>query len=182
MNKKNIFVVVLISGVVLLLLNSNLFSTGDVRTSKSPNGLSFADISGYESWQVIAPSYRIDKKEVRFIVGNDSLLKAYQAGVPLNGKAFPDGSILVKVAYSERKNPTFPAALEPDILQRIEFMVKDSKRFQDFGGWGYARFIYDPKTDIFKPYGNDPSFATECYQCHTLVKGRDYVFTGYARR
>jgi hypothetical protein len=182
MNKNIISIAILISAAILLLVRGTILSQEDRQNLKSPNGLSFADIRGYANWRVIAPSYRPDKKEVRFIVGNEILFKAYQKGVPLNGKPFPDGSTLVKIAFSERKNPAFPDALEPDVLQRVEFMVKDAKRFRDFGGWGYARFIYEPKTDTFKPYGNVPSFANECFQCHTLVTAQDYVFTRYARR
>ena len=33
-------------------------------------------------------------------------------------------------------------------------MVKDSKRFADIGGWGYGLFLYDDKTDAFKPEGH----------------------------
>ena len=30
-------------------------------------------------------------------------------------------------------------------------MVKDSKKFADSGGWGYAQFDYDSASDTFKP-------------------------------
>jgi hypothetical protein len=30
-------------------------------------------------------------------------------------------------------------------------MVKDSKRFADSGGWGYAVFEYDAASDMFRP-------------------------------
>jgi hypothetical protein len=62
-------------------------------------------------------------------------------------------------------------------------MVKDSKRFADGGGWGYAVFEYDAASDTFKPdtladkppQGN----SAKCgFACHTTVKTRDYVFTG----
>ena len=33
----------------------------------------------------------------------------------------------------------------------VDFMVKDSKRFADSGGWGYAVFDYDAASDTFKP-------------------------------
>jgi hypothetical protein len=149
---------------------------------KAPNGLSFADIRGYETWQVIAPSYRTDKKEVRYILGNSVIVDAYKKGVPKEGMTFPDGAVLVKIAYSEIKDPAFPGALVPDVLQRVEYMVKDSKRFAATGGWGYARFPYDAPTDTYKVYGKDASFAEECHQCHTLVKNRDFVFTKYPVR
>ena len=169
-------------GVALLFWGSDLLVAQDRYELKAPNGISFSEIRGYENWEVVAPSYRTDKKEIRYILGNETIVKTYKAGIPENGKPFTDGSILVKIAYSERKNPDFPAALEPDILQRVEFMMKDSKRFKDTGGWGYARFLYDVKTDTFKPYGKDPAFEQECHQCHTIVKGRDFVFTRYFQK
>ncbi len=166
----------------LMLAGSGLLSAQDRYALKVPNGLSFGDIRGYETWQVIAPSYRTDKKEVRYILGNSAVVEAYKKGSSKKGVPFPDGSILVKIAYAEMKNPVYPAALEPDTLQRIEFMVKDAKKFSATGGWGYARFVYDPASGTYAPYGKDASFATECYQCHTLVTDRDYVFTKYPVR
>lgn len=176
------FVVAGFLGIGLVLAGSDLLSAQDKYALKVPNGLSFEDIRGYETWQVIAPSYRTDKKEVRYILGNTALVNAYKKGAAKKGSTFPDGSVLVKIAYSETKNPVFPSALEPDVLQRIEFMVKDAKRFRTTGGWGYARFVYDAASNAYTPYGKDASFANECYQCHTLVEDRDYVFTKYPVR
>ena len=63
-------------------------------------------------------------------------------------------------------------------------MVKDSKRFPDTDGWGYAEFLYDAASDTFATPGNGPAFAkTTCHQCHTTgAKARDFVFTSYAKR
>jgi hypothetical protein len=35
---------------------------------------------------------------------------------------------------------TFPDATVPGPLHDVDIMVKDSKRFADSGGWGYAAF------------------------------------------
>lgn len=168
--------------LVFLIVRAVVFAAQDRYELKAPNGIAFSEIRGYEGWQVVAPSYRTDKNEVRVILANGKMVNAYRDGVPANGKPFPDGAIIVKLAWSERKSPVFPAALEPDVLQRVEFIIKDSKRFADTGGWGYARFVYDSKTDVFSPYGKDASFVQECHQCHTLVKAKDFIFTGYPRR
>jgi hypothetical protein len=159
-----------------------VFAAQDRYELKAPNGISFGEIRGYETWQVIAPSYRTDNHEVRIILGNTVMIEAYKRGVPGNGKPFPEGSTIVKIGWSERKSAAFPAAMEPDVLQRVEFIIKDPERFPDTSGWGYARFVYDAKTGTFTPYGKDSSFAKECYQCHTLVKGTDFIFTGYPQR
>ena len=181
MTKKALFGVVMLT-VFLLALNAAVLPAQDKYALKAPNGISFSEIRGYETWQVIAPSYRTEKKELRIILGNPLMIHAYKEGIPGNGTPFPEGSIIVKVGWSERKSAAFPAAIEPDVLQRVEFIVKDAKRFPDTNGWGYARFVYDAKTGIFTPYGKDASFAQECHQCHTLVKAKDFIFTGYPQR
>jgi len=58
-------------------------------------------------------------------------------------------------------------------------MVKDSKRFADSGGWGYAQFTYDAGSGAFTPVGTGSACG---YVCHTRVKGNDFVFTKYAQR
>jgi hypothetical protein len=88
----------------------------------------------------------------------------------------------VKLSWAKSQSHDFPAATEPGTLDTVQIIMKDSKRFPETSGWGYARFIYDAASDTFKPYGKDSSFGKECYQCHTLVKAKDYIFTGYAPR
>jgi Cytochrome P460 len=64
---------------------------------------------------------------------------------------------------------------------------KDSKRFADSGGWGYAVFDYNTASDTFTPgtkagtppQGNDAKCG---FACHTVAKARDYVFTEYGKR
>jgi len=68
----------------------------------------------------------------------------------------------------------------PGTLHDVDFMVKDSKRFADGGGWGYAVFDYDAGADTFTPgtlAGNPPQGNdAKCgFACHTIVKARDYV-------
>ena len=179
MKSKNILAIVIIV-VLFVAPGSMAFAAQDRFTLKAPNGVAFAEIRGYETWQVIAPSEVDDG--IKVILGNAVMINAYREGVPGNGKPFPEGSIIVKIKWSKRKSPVFPAATEPDTLNKVQFIVKDSRRFPDTGGWGYAEFMYDTASDTFKPYGSDSSFAKECYQCHTLVKTKDYIFTGYPRR
>jgi len=66
-------------------------------------------------------------------------------------------------------------------------MVKDSKRFADSGGWGWAVFEYDSASDTFTPgaLASSPPQANDAkcgFACHTIVKTRDYVFTDYGHR
>jgi hypothetical protein len=63
-------------------------------------------------------------------------------------------------------------------------MIKDTKRFPETNGRGYATFQYDAASDTYKPATNYPNFGkTLCYVCHTCgAKARDFVFTEYAKR
>lgn len=179
--KKTLILTAIILTAALAICGGSLLAE-DRYDLKALNGISFSEIRGYETWQFIAVSRRTDNNELRVILGNPAMINAYKAGIPGNDQPFPDGAIVVKIAWAERQSPVFPAAFEPDVLRRVEFIVKDTKRFPDTSGWGYARFIYDAKTAAFTPYGQDAAFARECYQCHTIVKTKDFIFTGYPQR
>lgn len=170
--------------LVLLVLSSVLLATIDSNkyTLRAPNGLSFGLIKGYENWHMVASHYRTDKKEIHVIVGNDKAIRAYATGSGKDEKPFPNGTILVKIGYSLKENPAFPSLIEPDKLQRVEYMVKDSKRFNDTGNWGYARFVYNTTSSKFAPYGKGKTFATECYSCHLSVEKKDFIFTDFISR
>ena len=166
--------------VVLSVLGSSALAAQDRFTLKAPNGVAFSEIRGYETWQVVAPSY--DQKDLKAIVANDVMINAYKEGIPGNGKPFPEGSIIVKISWTQVKSHDFPTATVPGTLDTVQLIVKDFKRFPETSGWGYARFIYNAASDTFKPYGKDSSFGNECYKCHTIVKAKDFIFTGYPRR
>jgi hypothetical protein len=169
----------------IVVLGGPAVPAQDKYTVKVPNGLAFSECRGYEAWQVISISQ--NGAHVAAILGNPVMIKAYQAGVPGNGKPFPDGSKLAKVHWNPTKMETFPAATVPGTQANVDFMVKDSKRFADSGGWGYGAFDYGPKSDTFTPattadkppQGNDAKCG---FACHTIVNSRDYVFTNYAHR
>ena len=156
--------------------------TQDRYMVRAPNGIAFSEFRGYEDWQDVAVSQTGDS--IKVILANPVMIKAYRQGVPNGGKSFPDGSAIVKIAWNKAPNPVSPYAVEvPTTLQSVSFIEKDSKRFPETSGWGYAQFLYDPATRTFRAYGRDASFGkTVCYQCHTAVRGRDYIFTGYPPR
>jgi hypothetical protein len=153
----------------------------DKYTLKAPNGVAFSEFKGYEDWQDVASSRT--ENDIKAILANPVMIKAYKEGIPGNGKPFPDGSKIVKIMWKKVPNPLSPYAVEvPDKLDIVAFIEKDSKRFPDASGWGYAQFNYDPASRTFKPFGSDSSFGKVCYTCHTRVKDRDYIFTNYAPR
>lgn len=145
----------------------------------SPGGIAFADFKGYEDWSVIS-SARADGV-LKVIVGNPTIIKAYKSGIPGNGQPFPDGSKMAKLQWKPKKSTEAPFVVEvPDTFAQNFLMEKDSKRFPNSGGWGYAVFNYDAKTDTFTPDAGSPA---DCgHACHTVVKAKDYVFHPYQKR
>jgi len=183
--KKILSFVIVIIALVLAVLGGGAISAQDKYTLKVPNGLAFSEFKGYETWQVVSISQ--DGPLVAAILANPVMIKAYLAGVPGNGKPFPDGARMAKIHWNPKKLETFPAATVPGTQHDVDFMVKDSKRFADSGGWGWAVFDYDAASDTFTPgtltdkppQGNDAKCG---FACHTTVKTKDYVFTAYAKR
>jgi hypothetical protein len=184
MNRKSM-VAIGMTLTVLAICGATAVSAQDKYTVKVPGGLEFSEFRGYESWQVVSAS--LDGDLLAVILANPVMIDAYRAGIPGNGKSVPDGSKMAKIHWSPKKLETFPAATVPGTLHDIDFMVKDSKRFADSGGWGYGVFDYDAKSDRFTPgtladnppQGNDAKCG---FACHTIVKTRDYVFTEYGKR
>jgi mono/diheme cytochrome c family protein len=161
-------------------------STQDKYALKIPNGLAFSEFRGYESWPVIAISH--NGGAVAAILGNPVMINAYKAGIPGNGKPFPDGAKMAKVHWTAKVDTSEPGSpTVPGPQHDVDLMVKDSKRFADSGGWGYGVFEYDAATDIFRlgnltdkpPQGNDAKCG---FACHSSVKNKDYVFTAYGHR
>lgn len=174
-----------ITTVWLTVLASLAVSAQDKYTVKVPGGLAMSEFRGYEGWQTISISR--NERLVAVILGNPEMIDAYRAGIPANGKPFPDGAKMAKVHWAPKQNAFFPDTTVPGNLVNVDFMVKDSKRFADSGGWGYAVFDYDSGTDTFKPgtlagtppQGNDAKCG---FACHTRAKAKDYVFTEYGKR
>jgi Cytochrome P460 len=184
MNRKSMLVTGMAT-VWLAALGGLAMSAQDKYTVKVPGGLAFAEFRGYEGWQAISISR--NERVVAVILGNPAMIAAYEAGIPGNGKPVPDGARMAKIHWKPKPNQFFPDATVPGDLLNVDFMVKDSKRFADSGGWGWAVFDYNAASKTFTPgttagtppQGNDAKCG---FACHTVVKAKDYVFTEYGKR
>ena len=184
MNRKSTLTIG-IATVWLAVVGSFAISAQDKYTVKVPGGLAFSEFRGYETWPAISISH--SGKVVAVILGNPVMIDAYLAGIPGNGKPVPDGAKMAKIHWAPKPNEYFPEATVQGDLVNVDFMVKDSKRFADSGGWGYAVFDWDAASNTFKPgtlagtppQGNDAKCG---FACHTTAKARDYVFTEYGKR
>jgi Cytochrome P460 len=146
---------------------------------KSPGGIAFSDFRGYEDWSVVSAA-RTDEI-LKVIVANPIMIQAYKAGIPGNGKPFPEGSKIAKLQWTQKKDTEAPFVVDvPDVYKQAFVMEKDSKRFPKTGGWGYAVFNYDAASDKFSA---DPTSLADCGNtCHTAVKAKDYIFHPYQKR
>ena len=161
-------------------------SAQDKHAVRVPGGVAFSEFRGYEDWPVIAISE--NGGLIAVIMGNPAMIDAYKQGVPGNGKPFPDGAKMAKIHWNPKKQEAYPGQpTVPGTQHDVDFMVKDSKRFADSGGWGWGAFEYDAASDTFRPADTTDSPPQEhdakCgFSCHTIVKNRDYVFTEYGKR
>jgi hypothetical protein len=170
---------VVIATVLALLLFVAAADPPDKYSLKSPSGIAFSDFRGYEDWAVVS-SARTDQI-LKVIVANPAMITTFKAGGPSDGHFFPDGSMIVKLQWTQKKSTEAPFAVDvPDAFKQVFMMEKDSKKFPKTGGWGYAVFNYDAATDKFTP---DPTSLSDCGNaCHTAVKAKDYIFHRYEKR
>ena len=145
---------------------------------------------GYRDWSLISVAHvGGNLNDLRVKLGNDIAIKAYREGKP-----FPDGAIIARLAWrqlaSEENNKALRGTLERSGLSpeettkllsesfvagpatNVQFMVKDSKKYAATGGWGFAQFTNG------KPDGE--AAHKTCFACHEPAKDRDFVFTRYA--
>src|SRR3954453_8258045 len=176
--------IAVVAALAILLGGSDL-SAQNKYDRKVKGGLAFSEFKGYESWPLVSVSE--DGGLYAAILANPAMITAYQAGIPPNGKPFPDGVRMAKIHWTPKNLETFPAAKVPGALHDVDFMVKDGKRFKDSGGGGWAAFEYDSASPAYSPADNadKPPQANDAkcgFGCHTIVQKRDYVFTEYGSR
>jgi hypothetical protein len=179
MNRKSMWmlaVLVLALGVV----SGVAVSGQDKYTLKLPGGIAFSDFKGYEDWQLISSAETEDRMKV--ILGNPAIIAAFKAGIPGNGKPFPEGSKIAKVQWKPKKSTEAPFSVNvPDTLADLFFMEKDSKKISVRPADGDMRSLTttrrQPHSVWIKPV------PLSCGQgCHVAVKTKDYVFHPYEMR
>lgn len=97
------------------------------------------------------------------IYANDRAIEGYRTG------HFPEGAVLVVDWFViHERGPQ----LRQGPRKSVNVMVRDN-RYADTGGWGFEDFDRDSRTS--RNVG--PNAAQMCFQCHTGVKDREYVFS-----
>ena len=130
--KRTPFPAIAIIAASLAVLGGMALGAQDRFTLKVPNGLAFSEFKGYETWQDVAVSQT--ENGLKAIAANTAMINAYRQGTPGNGRLFPDGSKIVKIEWSPKKNPESPYfVMVPDTLKSVSFIEKD---FQEIPGLG----------------------------------------------
>jgi len=131
---------------------------------------------GYRDFRLISLSHEAGNlKSLGAVLGNDVAIEAYREGT----LPYPDGTIIAALHYthspSEENNRIFGQAQSfvPGSPTNIQFMIKDSTKYAETGGWGFGSF-----SPAGKP-GAEAAMKT-CFPCHAQEKARDLVFTHYA--
>jgi hypothetical protein len=132
----------------------------------APNGIAF--LPEYKNWKEISSTERDDNHTLRVILGNEIAVDAI-AHNRIN--PWPDGTAFAKVAWLQQANDK--GLVQSGAFFQVEFMVRDSNKFADTLGWGFARW----RGADLKPYGKDATFTNECVGCHIALAKTDYVFT-----
>lgn len=144
----------------------NVQTTASTDSPVSPNGVQYTN--DFKNWKVISMSTLFDRS-IRVIYGNDIAVKAIETE---NFHPWPDGSIVVKSVWKQEQQAN--GEIRPGAFVNAQFMVKDSKKYTDTEGWGFAKF----SGNELHPTGKTASFAKEsCIACHRqLAEKTGYLF------
>jgi hypothetical protein len=96
-----------IVGVVLVAFGGMAFAQQNKDTVQVPGGLALSECAGYEDWPAVNVSHpdssmgsEADPDEkLNLTVANPTMMEAFRAGIPGNGKPFPDGSKTLKILW-----------------------------------------------------------------------------------
>jgi hypothetical protein len=122
-----------------------------------------------EKWQLVTIRFRKDTGEMRLTYANDIAMKTLKQG----RTDYEDGAVFGKTGIHTGADPQFESSLVPKGIRRYQLMIKDKKKYDTTGGWGYALFDKDGKT-----FPEDPKITQNaCYACHSIVQNRGDVFS-----
>lgn len=116
---------------------------------------------GYRDWHhvksmVINPGHPLYGAfgGIHHLYANNKAVSGYKSG------KFPDGAVIVFDLLETKDEGN---AVTESTRKIVGVMHKNSKKYAATGGWGFEGFKGGARTD--------------CYQCHTQQKDRDFVFS-----
>jgi hypothetical protein len=137
------------------------------------NGIAFP--VNYQEWDVISVVHRAEHGTIRAVLGNPQAIQAIREG---KTNPWPDGVVLGKLVWKNKKSEHVSDGTVPGDFVHAEFMIKDAKKYKETGGWGWARW----KGLDQVPFGSDAAGAQDsCIICHSQVEDKDWAFTEPAK-
>ena len=156
---------VVLTGAVML---------GLVVTLWAKPGDSVAYPAGYRHWTHVKSTIIGPKSPnwqtiggVQHIYANEKGLEGYSTG------HFPEGAVLVYDFLRTEELTNSPGVTVEGPRRFTSVMVRDSKRYEATGGWGFEEFRGDSQTE--RMVGADA--PEKCFACHQAQKEREYVFS-----
>lgn len=141
------------------------FLVGVLAIARAEDGIPFP--SAYRRWAhvksaIVGPQSPLFATEagIHHVYANEPALLGFRNG------AFPEGSILV---YDLLETKDVDGMSIEWARRRVDVMVKQSGRFGDTGGWGFATFAGGS--------GTAAPHRPACFECHAKRKDRDFVFS-----
>ncbi|QOY51402.1 cytochrome P460 family protein [Candidatus Sulfurimonas baltica] len=153
--------------IILIAVATNSYAT-DKKVASS-HGIDYP--MGWQNWSTIAVSHRTDNNTSRVILGNNIAVEAARSG---KTNPWPNGAILGKVVWKDTELKDWKSATVPDEFVHAEFMFKNSEKFKESYGWGWARWVGLEQ----KPFEKGMQV---CISCHTPVENMDWVYTHPAK-
>jgi hypothetical protein len=103
------FTIVSATALLVVLGGALLYAQGQDKgkySLVSPGGIAFSDFRGYEDWSVVSSARTeaaLPEEILKVIVAHPAMIKAFKAGIPGNGRPFPDGSMIAKLQWKPRR-------------------------------------------------------------------------------
>lgn len=148
-----------------LMLSSSLFVAASTHAGDK---VDYPD--GYRTWthiksMVLHKGHPLENPfmGIHHVYGNEAGVKGTKSG------QFGDGSVLV---FDLLKYVTADKASTEGDRALVGVMVKESAKYPATGGWGFEGFKGDSHTERLVNDG-----GKSCFDCHTLQKESDFVFT-----
>lgn len=125
-------------------------------------------------WKLVTVRFRKDTNEMRFVYANPAAWRHLRARSEGTTTApYPDGAVFAKTGIATGEDTAFPSSVVPKGARRFQLMVRNSKKYADTNGWGYALFNEEWKQSP----GDTKQVVQACAACHNIVPDRAYVFS-----
>lgn len=154
----------------IALIFVGIFCNAQTNPVNRMNDIAFSEYGDFtKTWKLVTVRYRQDTHEMRFTYANEKAWESLSKGI-MN---YPDGSVFAKIGFKSSVDPAFNSSIVPSGARRFQYMVKNSEKYKDTDGWGYA--VFTSEGGFFE--GDHKTVTQSCHACHKVVPERGFVFS-----